>query len=295
MNPESYMNISEIIQFWGYPAEEYEVLTEDGYYLTLNRIPGGSVWVENLPHQSLGFILADAGYDVWIGNFRGTSWSRRHQHLSIDQEEFWDFSFHELGLYDISAMINFILQESGQKDLYFACHSQSCSAAFVAFSIIPQLACKVKMLFTLAPAYTFKHTKSLLLQIFRWPESLIKIIFGTKEFCLLNPKLRAKLAQKCSYKPVSILCKQALFLVGGFNKRSLNTVQQRRLLECNGAGHILLEGWPPELTVQEVEGLDKSTMSRNSVGVPSLQHLRMANLRHIEFPFAPSQAPFLLQ
>lgn len=29
-----------MIQFWGYSAEEYEVLTQDGYYLTLNRIPG---------------------------------------------------------------------------------------------------------------------------------------------------------------------------------------------------------------------------------------------------------------
>ncbi|KAG8135369.1 hypothetical protein E2320_008399, partial [Naja naja] len=100
---------SEIIHFWGYPAEEYEVLTEDGYYLTLNRIPGhtnsskssvlmlhcstmeGSVWIAKLPHQILGFILADAGYDVWIGSARGTSWCRRHQHFSIDQEEFWNF------------------------------------------------------------------------------------------------------------------------------------------------------------------------------------------------------------
>nr|XP_056706474.1 lipase member M-like [Euleptes europaea] len=237
MNPEQFMNVTEKIQYWGYPCEEYEVLTHDGYYLSLSRIPGGtkaaillmhglvtdgSVWVANLPNNSLGFFLADAGYDVWIGNSRGSSLSRRHQFLTIDEQEFWDFSLHEMGIYDLSAMADFILQKSGQEKIYYAGHAEGGTIAFVAFSVVPLLAEKIKMFFALGPAYTFTYSKSPLVQILRFPSALLKIIFGTKEFCLLSPRLKAFLARRCSYQPVDVLCKQVLLFFSGCNEKNLN-------------------------------------------------------------------------
>ncbi|XP_057245217.1 lipase member M-like, partial [Malurus melanocephalus] len=244
-NPETFMNISQKITFHGYASELYEVMTEDGYFLTVNRIPrgrrdrrqsgsgtpvlivhgfcqDGGDWVDNFPDNSLAFILADAGYDVWLGNNRGNSWSRRHQNLSVDSVEFWDFSFHEMAMYDLPAMVGFILMQTEQEKLFYVGHAQGNTLGFIAFSSLPHLAKKIKLFFALAPVSTLRYARGPVLRTAFLPESVLKEKYGSRELVLVKRKDRDALVVKCSRRVPAERCAIELFLAGGFDRENLN-------------------------------------------------------------------------
>ena len=37
------------------------------------------------------YILADEGYDVWMGNARGNTYSKKHKRLNPHDNIFWEF------------------------------------------------------------------------------------------------------------------------------------------------------------------------------------------------------------
>ena len=39
------------------------------------------------------YMLADLGYDVWLGNARGNTYSRSHVNITADDPEFWKFTY----------------------------------------------------------------------------------------------------------------------------------------------------------------------------------------------------------
>lgn len=115
---------TQIIRHNGYPAEEYSVVTDDGYIIYIQRIPAGrnqdpstgpkpviflqhgllcssSNWVTNLPNDGFAFILADAGFDVWLGNVRGNTYGLRHVKYPVHSDEFWNFRSDSCPLFNI--------------------------------------------------------------------------------------------------------------------------------------------------------------------------------------------------
>ena len=71
--------------------------------------------------DGLAIALAKAGYDVWLGNNRGSIFSNEHETFDWieDEQEYWDFSFPELGIYDLPALISTVLEETDGKKIRY--------------------------------------------------------------------------------------------------------------------------------------------------------------------------------
>ena len=73
----------------------------------------------------MAFFFADQGFDVWLNNSRGSRYSRFHKYLDPDSDpEYWDFSFYELGKYDLPAVIDYITTFTDVPNLTYIGHSQ---------------------------------------------------------------------------------------------------------------------------------------------------------------------------
>lgn len=94
---------------------------------------GGDVWVLNPPEESIAFLLADEGYDVWIGNTRTTRFSYGHILYTKKDKAFWEWSVDELAQYDLPAMLGLVNSQTNMKVHYLG-YSQGSQQAFVAFS-----------------------------------------------------------------------------------------------------------------------------------------------------------------
>lgn len=166
----------EVIRFYNYTCEVHSVTTRDGYILELHRIPNkgkqavvlghgivGSSgnFVISGPGNALSFLLFDRGYDVWMINFRGNRYSRKHVGINPDKNPiFWQFSMHELGIYDLPAVIDYVLEETELKKVSYVCHSMGCAGFFVLLSEHPEYNDKVTTTVALGPVTHFRHTKS---------------------------------------------------------------------------------------------------------------------------------------
>ncbi|XP_055976546.1 lysosomal acid lipase/cholesteryl ester hydrolase [Sorex fumeus] len=310
VDPETHMNVTEIISHWGFPAEEYFIETEDGYILCLHRIPHGrknyadngprpvvflqhglladsSNWVTNLPNSSLGFILADAGFDVWMGNSRGNTWSRKHKTLSVSQEEFWTFSYDEMAEYDLPASVNFILKKTGQEQLYYTGHSQGTTIGFIAFSRQPELAKKIKMFFALGPVVSLDFSTSPMTKLELIPEFLTKDILGVKEFLPESEFLKWLSTHICTHAILKELCGNIFFVICGFNERNLNMSRVAVYTTHSPAGTSVqnMLHWRQTAKFHKFQAYDWGSMAKNYFHY-NQSHPPAYNVRDMKVPVA---------
>lgn len=231
------LNTLQIIESQGYPAEAHAVTTQDGYILTMHRIPGkpgspavflqhgflgsSADWLIINKSQSLAFMLADHGYDVWFGNFRGNTYSRAHVNLSSDDNRFWDFSWHESAVYDLPAMLTHVVETKESLLRAYIGYSMGTTTFFVLSSERPHIARLVQSAYLLAPIAYMKYMKSPVLRLLAFAEGPLKKVielFGSGEL-LPNGFLMKTISKYLCYTDTleEKICANAFFLYTGFD------------------------------------------------------------------------------
>ncbi|CAK1590782.1 unnamed protein product [Parnassius mnemosyne] len=257
---DSLSNFTEFARNYGYKAEEHTVVTEDGYILSVFRIPKGKncrgrirqppvllmhgllqssdSWLDAGPSAGLAFLISDACYDLWVGNVRGTYYGRRNVRLNPDtDEQFWNFDTHDMGKLDLPAIIDYILNETGSSKLNYVGFSQGARIFFIMCSETSGYCDKIIISINLAPAARLKYTKSV-------PVLLMIPIFVPTEPLLgeLEVYQKGGLIQKAASffcKDIILagtVCRAALALINSYDPGSILTQTIRVLFGHFPAG-----------------------------------------------------------
>ncbi|CAG9840494.1 unnamed protein product [Diabrotica balteata] len=256
--PDQYLDVPQIIARHGYPSETHIVVTEDGYLLQVHRIPrpklGASIgqpiflqhgllgssadWIIN-GNNTLAFLLADKGYDVWLGNARGNVYSRSHISLPNDHSAFWNFSFHEMGTKDLPSVITYITRVTKKPgELIYVGHSMGTTMFYVFASENVRVAKNVKVMVGMGSAAYMTHITSPIRYFAPLSNDLewLRKYLGFNQF-LPNNKLMRALSFQCElFKIDSKMCENLIFAICGFNKEEFNTKILPILLAKDPAG-----------------------------------------------------------
>jgi len=226
------------------------VTTEDGYILQLHRIPYGRecgpaegkkvIWLQHGllcdssnyvvagPEKSLAYLLADKCYDVWMGNARGNTYSKKHVSLPTtpNSEEFWAFSWNEMGRFDLPANFDYVLALTGTDGLYYVGHSMGTTMFFVCMAERPEYNSKIKLMSALAPVAFTEHMISpiALIAPFEGQIEWLLRMLGANEFLPSSEFMDFIGRTVCrSESPIQAICSNVLFLAMGYNVDQMDT------------------------------------------------------------------------
>ena len=159
-----YPRFEDEMKYYKYKWEDHTVTTDDGYELVVFRITGkgrktfkpdkppvvimdgqggdASSWLESQAWNDMDkpfqLMLADSGYDVWLGSNRGSEYCQGHTTLDAAKDyEYWDFSFAEMGLYDDPAIIKYAVDNNNDFDkAFYIGYSQGTTQIFWSLSYL---------------------------------------------------------------------------------------------------------------------------------------------------------------
>lgn len=109
-----------------------------------------------------GYYFSERGNDIWLGNARGNTFSRNHTTLDPNDRQFWKFGFHEIAIYDLPPMIDFVLDRTNQSQLVFLGYSQGGTSIFALLSERPEYNDKISLVHGMGAAVFMKNSHSIL-------------------------------------------------------------------------------------------------------------------------------------
>lgn len=178
---ESTLGLPEVARRNGYKSISHDVITKDGYILKVFQLESircdkrykvpvllmhglllsAECFVDAGTRAGLAYLLADACFQIWIGNQRGTFHSRRHTTFNANRDKkFWDFSYQEMGFYDQPAFVDYILNRTGSQTLNYIGYSEGGAAFNIMCSAKPEYNNKIGVTIQLAPSSRMKYTRS---------------------------------------------------------------------------------------------------------------------------------------
>ncbi|XP_033218449.1 lipase member K-like [Belonocnema kinseyi] len=264
--PDPSVTINKLIMNYGYAFEIHNVITDDGYILEIHRIPGiingklngtkkekvallmhgligsSATWVLTGPNRSIAFNLVNKGYDVWLGNNRGNTYSTKHVSKLETSYGFWDFSWHEMGIYDLPATIDYVLRYTNKKSLHLLCFSQGCTQTFVMGSLKPEYNKKIKFVVALSPAVYMTHLSGIASFISPFTYILSSILgeLGFFPFLQASPLFRIFTSYFCKlgslFQPI---CLSIIFAFIGPGYEEIDQDKLEHFLKYEPAGSSL--------------------------------------------------------
>ena len=130
-------------------------------------------WMPNKPEQVPPFVLAEQGYDVWLGNNRGVRYAQNHLTLDPKEAEYWRFSQEQMGLHDLPTFIDHITAKTGQEKITYIGHSQGTTQMFLGATLNAEyFNSKINLFVALGPVTTLNNVKVPVAQKLskEWPE-----------------------------------------------------------------------------------------------------------------------------
>ncbi|XP_060530809.1 lipase 3-like [Cylas formicarius] len=200
-HPDAGVLIDQLVPKYGYPLEEHSLTTTDGYILVMYRIPYGKnhnttnpypvlmvhgaignpeSFLSPSPHAGTAWYLADKGFDVWLLGIRGSTKSRKHRSLDPDRDRaFWEFGIHEIGIYDLTAAIDYILSRTNKNKLFYIGYSQGTTAFLIMASVLPDYNDKISLGLNIAPCAFMNYNPSTVFRFISTQWELLKHILDT--------------------------------------------------------------------------------------------------------------------